>query len=183
MGTVCCWVLHQHLYLGTPKLIWYVASFPFLFHALILPGVFQAFYQQALPNTSASDISWIGTIQACFLLVGSVYSGPLYDLGYLRPLIAVGSFMVIFGMFMTSFCNHYWQLMLAQGIFVGMGLGCLYTPYSCVILSHFSKRRGLAFGIASTGSAIGAYPQASIMNKYKLLYRWCRVADCFLEAR
>lgn len=88
-------------------------------------------------------------------MFGSVYSGPLYDWGYLRPLIGVGCFMLVLGMFMTSLCTQYWQVILAQGLFMGLGLGCLFTPTAGLIASYFSKKRGIALGIASSGTAIG----------------------------
>ena len=88
-------------------------------------------------------------------MLGSVYSGPLYDWGYVRALILIGSFMIVFGTFMTSLCTEYWQFVLAQGLFMGIGLGCFFTPAVGVVALHFSKSRGLAMGIASSGSTIG----------------------------
>ena len=122
----------------------------------LLSGAFQAFYERSLLAAStASGISWVGAVQACFIMLGSVWSGPLYDWGHLRPLIAVGCFMVVVGMFMTSFCDHYWQILLAQGCLIGLGFGSLFTPTTAVIASHFQKHRGLAMGIATSGSTIG----------------------------
>ncbi|KAF1953320.1 MFS general substrate transporter [Byssothecium circinans] len=124
-------------------------------------GVFQAYYEQDLFSTSTpSQISWIGTLQSSFIMLGSVYAGPLYDWGYLKPLVLAGSFMVVFGMFMTSLCEKYWQAILAQGLLMGFGTGCLFTPATGLVASYFLKRRGLAMGIVSTGSTIGGivYP-------------------------
>ncbi|KAF2179128.1 MFS general substrate transporter [Zopfia rhizophila CBS 207.26] len=124
-------------------------------------GIFQAYYERnLLHDSSPSQISWIGTVQSSFIMLGSVYSGPLYDWGYLRALIWTGSFMLVFGMFMTSLCSLYWQILLAQGFFMGLGLGCLFTPSVGVIATYFRKRLGLAMGIATSGSTIGGivYP-------------------------
>jgi len=124
-------------------------------------GAFQAFYEQGyLHERSPSDISWVGTVQSSFIMLGSVYAGPLYDWGYLRSLIRVGCFMIVFGMFMASLCTKYWQLLLSQGFFMGLGTGCLFTPTAGIIASYFGKKRGLAMGIVSAGSTIGGiiYP-------------------------
>lgn len=61
---------------------------------------------------------------------------------------------------MLSLCNAYWQALLAQGILVGIGSGCLFVPSFAVIQGWFSTRLGLAVGIAATGSAAGGiiYP-------------------------
>ena len=84
-----------------------------------------------------------------------VLAGPLYDYGYLRALILVGSVLVVFGMLMTGLCSQYWQLILAQGVVVGLGSGCLFLPSIAVLPQYFERRRALATGIGSSGSAIG----------------------------
>jgi len=119
-------------------------------------GVFQTFYeQQYIPHQSSSNISWIGSIQAFFLIFGGLFTGPLYDMGYLRQVTIVGSFLVVFGMMMTSIATRYWQLVLAQGIVVGLGNGCLFLPSISVLPTYFNKKRSLSQGIASAGSGLG----------------------------
>jgi hypothetical protein len=47
-------------------------------------GVFQTYYESgALFDESSSNISWIGSLQAFFVLVGGIFSGPIYDRGEL----------------------------------------------------------------------------------------------------
>ncbi|TVY89549.1 Aspyridones efflux protein [Lachnellula willkommii] len=138
-------------------------------------GVFQSYYSLTLLRTStSSQISWIGTIQSSFIMIGSVYSGPLYDQGYFRPLIATGCFMLVFGMFMTSLGTQYWQQVLSQGLFMGIGLGCLFMPCLGILASYFVKRRGLAMGIASSGSTIGGIVYPIIFSQLvgKLHFGW-----------
>ncbi|TVY21568.1 Aspyridones efflux protein apdF [Lachnellula arida] len=138
-------------------------------------GVFQSYYSLTLLRTStSSQISWIGTIQSSFIMIGSVYSGPLYDQGYFRPLIATGCFMLVFGMFMTSLGTQYWQQVLSQGLFMGIGLGCLFMPCLGILASYFVKRRGLAMGIASSGSTIGGIVYPIIFSQLvgKLQFGW-----------
>lgn len=124
-------------------------------------GVFQTYYESGeLFQTSSSNISWIGSIQSFMLLVTGVFAGPLYDRGYLRTLLFVGSFGIIFGHMMLSLCKEYWQALLAQGFCVGIGAGCLFVPSVSVLPTYFSKKLGLAVGIGSSGSSIGGiiYP-------------------------
>ena len=119
-------------------------------------GVFQTFYQRTLlPDQTPSNIAWIGSLQA-FLMIGmGIMIGPIYDYGYLRSLVAVGSVLVTVGMLMTGLCSQYWQLLLAQGVMVGLGSGFLFLPSIAVLPQYFEKRRALATGIGSSGSAIG----------------------------
>ncbi|KAK0730858.1 major facilitator superfamily domain-containing protein [Lasiosphaeris hirsuta] len=118
-------------------------------------GVFQAYYEETLLKTSsASDISWIGSIQAALLCLVGLISGPLFDAGYFRHTLVGGLFLIIFGMFMTSLCTVYWQFVLAQGICVGLGMGLTFLPSAAIISQYFSRHRALALGISSAGSPV-----------------------------
>lgn len=119
-------------------------------------GVFQDFYSSTLIlSVSDSDISWIGSIQAFLLCSATVFAGPIYDRGHPRLLIVFGSVLVVFGMMMTSLCSKYWQLLLAQGICVGFGAGCLFLPSIAIIPSYFTTKKSFAMGIAASGSSFG----------------------------
>ena len=121
-------------------------------------GVYQTFYQMDfLSSQASSNISWIGSIQAFLLFLGSAVAGPFFDMGYLQTLLSVGTFFVVFGMMMTSICTTYWQVLLAQGVTVGIGFGCLFLPSVAIVSQYFTTKKSFAFGIASTGSSIGTF--------------------------
>ncbi|KAL6233614.1 hypothetical protein BDW75DRAFT_231810 [Aspergillus navahoensis] len=120
-------------------------------------GAFQEFYQTVLlPDESPSSISWVGSLQATLVVMVGIVSGPLVDLGYLRPLIISGSFLVVFGMMMTSLATKYYQVILAQGFCVGIGGGIAYIPALVVISMYFTTKRPIAIGCASIGSSVGS---------------------------
>lgn len=59
-------------------------------------GVFQSYYQlTAFPDHPPSDISWIGSVQLFLQFSMGAIAAPLYDKGYFRHLIAVGSVLYI----------------------------------------------------------------------------------------
>lgn len=124
-------------------------------------GVFQIFYSSTfIPASSNSNISWIGTMQGFLLAFGSIFAGCVLDRGHPRRLIICGGFFVVFGLMMTSLCRTYWQLMLAQGICIGIGAGQLFIVAVAVLPGWFAKRRAIATGLAATGSSLGGvvYP-------------------------
>ena len=53
----------------------------------------------------------------------SAFSGRALDAGLFMPTFALGCLIQVFGMFATSFCKVFWQLLLAQGICTGLGSG------------------------------------------------------------
>lgn len=120
-------------------------------------GVFQSYYKDhLLTSSSPSAISWIGTVQGWLLVLVGVLSGPLFDLGYFRPMLYIGNFMVVLGIMMTSLSTKYWQVFLSQGICMGFGSGLLYVPSLALIGIWFEKRRALAMGIVMSGIAVGS---------------------------
>lgn len=63
--------------------------------------------------------------------------------------------MVVFGMMMTSISTSYWQIVLAQAMCMGIGLGCLFVPSVAIVSTYFSTRKAFATGIAASGSSLG----------------------------
>ena len=119
-------------------------------------GVFQTYYESNILNTrSASAISWIGSVQGALLFFGSAVSGPLFDMGYLRTLLSTGTLFTVGGMMTTSICKNYWQIVLAQGVTIGLGFGCIFLLCVGVVSQYFTSKKAFAFGIASTGGSIG----------------------------
>ena len=124
-------------------------------------GAFQTYYEQdLLSNKSSSDIAWIGSLQSCILMFLGVVTGPLFDAGYFRELLLFGSFMLPFGLMMTSLSHEFWHVILAQGICCGVGTACLFVPSVAILPQYFKRRRALAQGVAASGSSVGGviYP-------------------------
>ena len=117
-------------------------------------GVFQTYYVQTI-GRSPSDVSWIGSLQVFLLFFIGTFSGRATDAGYFRHIFVVGSTFLLLGMFTTSVCTEYWQLMLAQGVCVGIGSGLLFCPTLAIIPTYFSKRRAIAVGFAASGTTTG----------------------------
>ncbi|KAF3769379.1 hypothetical protein M406DRAFT_220882, partial [Cryphonectria parasitica EP155] len=124
-------------------------------------GVFQTYYQDhLLAASSPSAIAWIGTMQAFFLIEVGVVTGPLYDQGYCRHILLVGTVLLVLGVALTSVATRYWSVFLSLGVCTGIGMGCLFFPGVTSISTYFTRRRGLAGGLAAAGSGVGAivYP-------------------------
>ncbi|KAJ2891665.1 MFS monocarboxylate [Zalerion maritima] len=115
-------------------------------------GVYQTWYEENLEGPSSSDISWVGSLQGGLLMLSGLISGPLYDMGYLRHMLWVGNFLIVFGQFMTSLATKYWQIVLAQGVCIGIGCGLSFLPATGVVSQYFKRKKSIALGLASAGS-------------------------------
>ncbi|KAK9456580.1 MFS monocarboxylate transporter protein [Dipodascopsis uninucleata] len=119
-------------------------------------GVFETYYTDIhLSNKSPSDFAWIGSLQSFLLLLGGIVTGALFDKGYLRELLITGTCLTVLGLMMLSLATEYWQVLLAQGVCIGLGAGCIFVPSVAIIPSYFSTKRVFATGIANSGSSLG----------------------------
>src|ERR1700716_3205252 len=138
-------------------------------------GVFHTYYEVHIVSSQpATSIAWIGSIESFFLMFGGVVTGPLFDAGYFYFLVPFGTFMVVFGYMMTSLASQYYQFLLAQGVCVGIGTGCMFVPAVALMPQYFEKRRALANGIAATGSSIGGviYPVMFYKLQQEVGFAW-----------
>ncbi|TVY76008.1 Aspyridones efflux protein apdF, partial [Lachnellula suecica] len=119
-------------------------------------GVFQEYYGQTiLHDKSASTISWIGSFNLFCLFGGMMIAGMLeYKYGP-TILMVIGSLLSVFGIFMTSLGKEYYQLFLAQGLVLGVGICLVLMPAFVNITYHFRASRGVAMGIVVSGSSLG----------------------------
>ncbi|KAH8173917.1 major facilitator superfamily protein [Sarocladium implicatum] len=136
-------------------------------------GVSQLYYTETL-GLPASQISWIGSIQLFLTFGMSAASGRLTDAGFIRSTVVSGSFLAVLGIFMTSIAKEYWQIFLAQGVCLGIGLGLLFMPAISIVSSYFKERRAFALTLAASGSGVGglAFPSTLQFLTPQIGFRW-----------
>ncbi|KAJ7852382.1 MFS general substrate transporter [Mycena olivaceomarginata] len=130
-------------------------------------GVYQDFYTRAyLTESSASAISWIGSINAFIIISGGLVAGRFYDKGHFYHLIIGGGVLQCFSLFMLSLCKpqQLYQIFLAQGIGAGIGSGTMYVPSIAVVSHYFQKHRSLAMAIVATGAPLGGVVHPIMLN-------------------
>lgn len=122
-------------------------------------GAFLPYYETILPQ-SASAISWIGSLQACLVFGLGIFSGRALDRGWFRPTVALGISIQLVGIFTMSVAHSYWQLLLTQGLCTGVGGGIFFVPIMGVCSTYFLKKKAMALGMVTSGTAMGGvlYP-------------------------
>ena len=138
-------------------------------------GIFQQYYTQHL-GFSPSSVGWIGGMQVFLLFGVGIFSGRASDAGYFRWFFVSGVALQVLGMLTTSWTTKYWQILLSQGVCVGLGHGLLFTPGLSVSSSYFKKHRSVAVGISAAGAATGGmvYPALvkSLLEDTNVGYPW-----------
>lgn len=121
-------------------------------------GAWQEYYQGILfPTQSPSSLAWIGSTQSFLLVITGLITGPLFDMGYLLPLLLAGHLLMVLGLMMLSLCTQYYQVFLAQAITFGIGSGLIYIPSLALVTTLFTTKKPFAVGLLSTGTSIGTY--------------------------
>lgn len=92
--------------------------------------------------------------------------------------MTIGCFLQILGFMMLSLADQYYQIVLAQGICYGLGAGLVFVPGLSFVVNSFKKMRGVAVGIAASGSSVGGiiFPILFIHIQPRIGFAWtCRV--------
>ncbi|ESK91817.1 MFS general substrate transporter [Moniliophthora roreri MCA 2997] len=131
-------------------------------------GVYQDYYTRFyLLSSNTSSISWMGSVQLALPYLLGIPMGKLFDAGYIHSVLAAGSTLFVFSLFMVSLAkpNHYYQLFLSQGIGMGLGVGCVQLHSTTIVSRHFLRRRAFAYGIALTGASVGSLVYPIMLNR------------------
>ncbi|KAJ3367301.1 hypothetical protein HDU91_001539 [Kappamyces sp. JEL0680] len=143
---------------------WLAVLASFLVHVVVIGipttfGVFQAQYRSDLTTYEGShstlSIAFIGSISNSGLGLFSIPSGRLAEIFGHRQMCAIGGVLVMASLLLASISTQYWQLVLTQGVMFGVSCAVAYFPALTIISHYFSKRKGLATGIAVSGSGLG----------------------------
>ncbi|KAF9433392.1 hypothetical protein BGZ76_009508 [Entomortierella beljakovae] len=83
--------------------------------------------------------------------------------GY-RPTSFAGSVIMALSLIGASFSTQLWHLYITQGVLFGIGASFSYYPAIAVPSQYFVKNRGLAIGIAVSGTGLGGFALAPLTN-------------------
>lgn len=83
---------------------------------------------------------------------------------------------------MASISNEYYQVLLSQGVCSSMGVCAIFQPSMNVLPSWFKQKRGLAYGIVSTGSSLGGVIFPIMVSRLigEIGYGWAMRVAAFL---
>ncbi|KAF5663634.1 peptide chain release factor 1 [Fusarium heterosporum] len=140
---------------------------------LISFGIFQPYYEEQF-SLPPSTVSWIGSLEVCLIFLIGTFSGRAFDAGYYRTALAVGLFLQILGIFMTSIASAYWQVLLAQGICQGLGNGIIFAPTIANMSTYFTRKKTIAISAGACGAATGGmvFPLIAQQLLPKIGFRW-----------
>ncbi len=103
----------------------------------------------------------------------SPFLGSLMDRASLRWTMLAGGVSIAAGYAAMSLATQFWHILLCFGLFIAPANVLLGPVATAVLLSRwFSKRRGLAIGIAIAGVAMGSIVYPFILRSLLAAYEW-----------
>ncbi|KAI3339210.1 monocarboxylate permease-like protein [Ustulina deusta] len=128
-------------------------------------GVFVEYYVNGpLSDYTTSDITWITSLQA-FLVTGSnLVMGRLFDSYGTRWILPIGTIIYSFGLMVLSLSTKYYQIILSQGVVMGVGAAAVFNCASNSTITWFYRYRAAALGIVVAGSSVGGIVLPILMS-------------------
>lgn len=104
-------------------------------------------------------------------------AGRLTDRWGPRAVIAVGGVLLGLGLMAMSQARELWHPYLLYGVVAALGMSTAYVPCTSTVAKWFTRRRGLAVGIASAGGSLGifALPPAAHLLVSAVGWRWAYI--------
>lgn len=91
-------------------------------------------------------------------------AGPLTDKFGPRKVLIASAIVSALGYFCASLSTTLWQLILSQGLLVGIGASGAFVASQDAVAIWFDKMRSLAMGISGSGVAFGSVFIVAIVN-------------------
>ncbi|PWN92069.1 MFS general substrate transporter [Acaromyces ingoldii] len=110
-------------------------------------------------------LSFVVGIGLGLAFVAGPFSNILTTRFGIRAPVALGVILITVAMELASISTKYWHLFLSQGVMWGLGASLIFIPSIGLPSQYFTKRRGLATGLASGGSAIGTLVLSPSLQK------------------
>ena len=134
-------------------------------------GVFQDLYQTLSrePNTPFTGASpaindLIGTLGVSFQTLGAPFATAWSKRFSPRLVISLGGFLFFLACILASFSQRLWQVILTQGLLLGIATCLSYMPAVTVAPTWYGPRRGLAMGIILAGTGVGGLAWAPVIH-------------------
>ncbi|KAI8230750.1 MFS monocarboxylate [Colletotrichum sp. SAR 10_99] len=163
-----------------------VGSFMFLYPSygfMQSVGTVQSYLQlNQLSDYTARDLGWISGIFTSLGLLLGIQAGPLMDAYGTRLLAPISAATLVPLFFLLGECTEYWHFILCLGVLGGISSALTSTVAMAVIGKLFSRRRGLAMGLALSGSSFGGVTLSMMFRSLlpKLGWQWTMRATGFL---
>lgn len=127
----------------------------------------------------AGDLGWTRaetalpySIYVFLYSVLSAVTGQATDRFGPRVVISVGAVLLGLGWGMSALVQQPWQLNVTLGLVAAFGMSVAWVPCNATVARWFTRRRGTAVSIASTGASLGNFIVPAVVAVFVQAYGW-----------
>ncbi|KAK1990444.1 major facilitator superfamily transporter [Colletotrichum falcatum] len=138
-------------------------------------GTVQSYLQQnQLSAYSPRDLGWVSGIFTSLCLLLNIQTGPLVDAYGTKLLAPISAALYVPMFFAMGECTEYWHFILCFGVLGGIAAALTSTVAIAVIGKLFDRRKGLAMGLALSGSSLGGVTISLLLRSVlpRLGWQW-----------
>uniref|UniRef100_A0A3P8XCA7 Major facilitator superfamily (MFS) profile domain-containing protein n=1 Tax=Esox lucius TaxID=8010 RepID=A0A3P8XCA7_ESOLU len=119
-----------------------------------------------------SGTAWIHSLVDCTTMLCAPLGSFIGNRLSCRVAVILGGFLSSIGLVLSSFATSLEYLYLTLGVLTGVGFALCYTPAIAMVGSYFCERKAMAYGIAMSGSGIGTFILAPVVQLLIEQYSW-----------
>ncbi|KAM9326248.1 monocarboxylate transporter 12 [Gastrophryne carolinensis] len=128
---------------------------------------FQIYFGQDYSRTA-----WIHSIVDCATMLCAPLGSYVSNHVSCQVGIILGGLLASTGLVLSSFATSLEYLYLTLGVLTGLGFALCYSPAIAMVGKYFDKRKALAYGIAMSGSGIGTFILAPVVQMLIEQFSW-----------
>lgn len=128
---------------------------------------FQTYFGEDYARTA-----WIHSIVDCTTMLCAPLGSYVSNHFSCQVGIMLGGLLASTGLILSSFATRLDYLYLTLGVMTGLGFALCYSPAIAMVGKYFNERRALANGIAMSGSGIGTFVLAPVVQLLIEQYSW-----------
>jgi MFS family permease len=106
---------------------------------------------------SRASLSGVFSLYAFVYAAFALVAGRLTDRWGPRAVISLGGALLGLGLAAMSQVRALWQPYVLYGAVAALGMSTAYVPCNATVAKWFTRRRGLAVGLASAGGSLGTF--------------------------
>ncbi len=153
----------------------------FIVSAFVLLGLFSGlnFLFGVFLNPLVDEFDWTrSTASAAFsinmfmIAFCSIIAGGFSDKFGTRPVLIVGILISGGSLLLSFFIQNLWHYFLFTGVMAGTGRAAIATPVQAFIQRNLTRHRGLATGLAGSGTGLGILILAPLTGYFISNYGW-----------
>ncbi|KAG6935978.1 solute carrier family 16 member 12 [Chelydra serpentina] len=128
---------------------------------------FQTYFAQDYARTA-----WIHSIADCATMLCAPLGSFISNHLSCQVGIMLGGLLASAGLILSSFATSLEHLYFSLGVLTGLGFALCYSPAIAMVGKYFNKKKALAYGIAMSGSGIGTFILAPVVQLLIEQFSW-----------